>query len=174
MIVYHIEAEMEWTPFRRRLYKYIFSNENVWIPIKISLNFVHECAINNIPTLNIPTLVQIMAWRRPGDKPLSEPMMVSLPMHRCVTRPQWVIGYTVRLPVMMKKNGWMCGENGSYQERHYLKQYSRVMNRWIWKCRQLIAAILSRPEYCNVTHEMKQYIDWPLRGVYLIKEHLPL
>ena len=22
-----------------------------------------------------------MAWRRPGDKPLSEPMMVSLPMH---------------------------------------------------------------------------------------------
>ena len=31
-----------------------------------------------------------MAWRRPGDKPLSEPMMVSLPMHICVTRPQWV------------------------------------------------------------------------------------
>ena len=31
-----------------------------------------------------------MAWRRPGDKPLSEPMMVSLPMHICITRPQWV------------------------------------------------------------------------------------
>ena len=31
-----------------------------------------------------------MAWRRLGDKPLSEPMMVSLPMHICVTRPQWV------------------------------------------------------------------------------------
>ena len=31
-----------------------------------------------------------MAWRRPGDKPLSEPMMVSLPMRICVTRPQWV------------------------------------------------------------------------------------
>ena len=31
-----------------------------------------------------------MAWRRPGDKPLSEPMMVSLLMHICVTRPQWV------------------------------------------------------------------------------------
>ena len=26
---------------------------------------------------NIPALVQIMAWRRPGDKQLSEPMMVS-------------------------------------------------------------------------------------------------
>ena len=39
---------------------------------------------------NIPALVQIMAWRRSGDKPLSEPMMVSLPAHICVTRPQWV------------------------------------------------------------------------------------
>ena len=31
-----------------------------------------------------------MAWRRPGDKPLSGPMMVRLPTHICVTRPQWV------------------------------------------------------------------------------------
>ena len=31
-----------------------------------------------------------MAWRRPGDKPLSEPTMVSLLTHICVTRPQWV------------------------------------------------------------------------------------
>ena len=31
-----------------------------------------------------------MAWRRPGDKPLSEPMMVSLPTYICVARPQWV------------------------------------------------------------------------------------
>ena len=38
------------------------------------------------------TLCQIMAWRRTGDKPLSEPMMVSLITHICVTRPQWVKG----------------------------------------------------------------------------------
>ena len=25
---------------------------------------------------NIPALVQVMGWRRPGDKPLFEPMMV--------------------------------------------------------------------------------------------------
>ena len=31
-----------------------------------------------------------MAWRRPGDKPLSELMVVTLPTHICVTRPQWV------------------------------------------------------------------------------------
>ena len=32
----------------------------------------------------------VMAWRRPGDKPLSEPMMVRSLTHICVTRPQWV------------------------------------------------------------------------------------
>ena len=31
-----------------------------------------------------------MAWRRSGAKPLSEPMMVSLLTHICITRPQWV------------------------------------------------------------------------------------
>ena len=31
-----------------------------------------------------------MAWRRPGDTPLSEPMMVKFSIHICVTRPQWV------------------------------------------------------------------------------------
>ena len=39
--------------------KRIFSDENVWIPIKISLKFVPQGLINNIPAL-----VQIMAWRR--------------------------------------------------------------------------------------------------------------
>ena len=64
---------------------HIFVNENVKISIKFSLKFVSKGPINNIPTL-----VPIMAWRRSGDKPLSEPMMVSLPTHICVTRPQWV------------------------------------------------------------------------------------
>ena len=66
-------------------FKRIFLKENVLISIKISLNFVPKSPIDNIPAL-----VQIMAWRRSGDKPLSEPMMVSLLTHICVTRPQWV------------------------------------------------------------------------------------
>ena len=66
-------------------FKRIFLNENVRISIKISLKFVPKGPINNIPVL-----VPIMAWRRSGDKPLSEPMMVSLLTHICVTRPQWV------------------------------------------------------------------------------------
>ena len=59
------------------------SGINIWI--SISPKFVLKG-----PTNSIPALVQIMAWRRSGDQPLSEPMMVSLLTHICVTRPQWV------------------------------------------------------------------------------------
>ena len=49
---------------------------------EISLRFVPKGPINNILAL-----VQIMAWYRLGDKPLSEPMMVRLPTQICITRP---------------------------------------------------------------------------------------
>ena len=71
--------------FADDIFKWIFLNVNEWILPRISLKFVPKVRINNIPAL-----VQIMAWRRPGDKPLSEPMMVSLLTHICVTPPQWV------------------------------------------------------------------------------------
>ena len=66
-------------------FKRIFMNGNVVISIRISFKFVPKGLINSIAAL-----VQIKAWRRPGDKPLSEPMMVNLLTHICVTRPQWV------------------------------------------------------------------------------------
>ena len=67
------------------IFKYISLNENIWISIKISLEFVPKG-----PIKNIPALVQIMAWRQPGNKPLSESVMTSSLTHICVTRPQWV------------------------------------------------------------------------------------
>ena len=67
------------------IFKCIFLNENIWISLEISMKCVCKVPINNIPAL-----VLIMAWRRPGDKPLSEPMMASLLTHICVTRPQCV------------------------------------------------------------------------------------
>ena len=75
------------------IFRCIFLNENVWISINISLKFVLNGPINNIPAL-----VQVMAWRRPGGKPLSEPVMVSLLTHICVTRPQWVNAKSVSIP----------------------------------------------------------------------------
>ena len=56
--------------FADDIFKCIFENEDEWISPKISLKFVPRVRINNITAL-----VQIMAWRRTGDKPLSEPMM---------------------------------------------------------------------------------------------------
>ena len=70
--------------FSDDIFKRIFFNENIRILIKISLKFVPRGPINNIPAM-----VQIMAWHRPSDKPLSEPMMVRLPTHICVSRPRW-------------------------------------------------------------------------------------
>ena len=74
------------------IFKCIFLNGNLWIPIEISLKFVPRGPIDNIPAL-----VQLMPWQYPRVKPLSEPMMVSLPTHICITRPQWVNKIVLRL-----------------------------------------------------------------------------
>ena len=62
---------------------FILLDENICVVLKISRKFVPKVRINNIQVL-----VQIVAWRRPGDKPFSEPMMANLLTHICVTRPQ--------------------------------------------------------------------------------------
>ena len=63
-----------------------FSSAFSWMKMyEFRLKFVPKGPINNLPAL-----VQIMAWCRPGAKPLSEPTMVSLTTHICVTRPQRV------------------------------------------------------------------------------------
>ena len=85
--------------FAEDILKCIFLNENVWIPIKISLKFVPKDPINNKPAL-----VQIMAWCCPGAKPLSESVMVSLPTHIWVTRPQWVNELNIPVLVAMPWN----------------------------------------------------------------------
>ena len=51
-------------------FKCVFLNENDKIPIRISLNLVPMSLIDNKPVL-----VQAMACRRTGDKPLPEPML---------------------------------------------------------------------------------------------------
>ena len=67
------------------IFKRIFLNENIRISTENSLTFVLKGLINNIPAL-----ILIMAWRRPVDKPLSEPMLIRSLMHICASRPQWV------------------------------------------------------------------------------------
>ena len=62
--------------FTNDIFKCICLKENVLISLKFVSN-------------NMPALVQMMTWGQPGDKPLSEPMLVRLLMHICVTQPQW-------------------------------------------------------------------------------------
>ena len=52
------------------IFNSIFFNENDRIPIPISLKYVARSPIDNKPVL-----VQVMAWRRKGDKPLSGSMV---------------------------------------------------------------------------------------------------
>ena len=80
-----LRAGQNYRRFADDIFKCIFLNENVRILITILLKFVPKG-----PNNNIPALVQIMAWRCPGDKPLSEAMVVSSRTHICVTRPQWL------------------------------------------------------------------------------------
>ena len=93
--------------------KHKFVNENILISIKISLKFVSKGPINNIPAL-----VQIMAWRWPGDKPLSEPMMVRLLTHICITRPQWVKLINMNVVQLSKETVCTSFPNILMQEKH--------------------------------------------------------
>ena len=70
MLINTLRPRQNGRHFPDDIFKRIFLNENVRILLKISLKFVPKGPINNIPAL-----VQMMAWRRTGDKPLSEPMM---------------------------------------------------------------------------------------------------
>ena len=56
---YLIGAETKYMPFCRRHYQCIVVNENVLILIEMSMKFISEDSINNIPAL-----VQLMVWRR--------------------------------------------------------------------------------------------------------------
>ena len=65
---------------------------NTWLSInqpvgwcKCYHSIYHVKFVPKGPINNFATLVQIMAWRRPGDKPLSESMMVILLTHICIT-----------------------------------------------------------------------------------------
>ena len=76
------------TLFNKVALMHPISNAFSWMKIykfTSSLKFVPKGSIDNIPAL-----VQIEAWHRPGNKPLHEPMMVRLLAHISVTWPQWV------------------------------------------------------------------------------------
>ena len=78
-----------------------FSNvfSSMWMfEFRLKLKFVPKGPINTIPAL-----AQIMAWRRPGDKPLSEAMLISLPMHICISFNE----LTHKIQPIARPSGWV-------------------------------------------------------------------
>ena len=106
------------------IFKRIFFHENVWISITISPKFVTKGPINNIPAI-----VQIMAWRRPGDKLLSEPMLVGSLTHICVTWSQWVKWQHILQANLMKSRS---REIGWYSTR-IARKCDRQISEWLEK-----------------------------------------
>ena len=130
--IWHIEAETNGRHFADDIFKCIFLNENVWIQIKISLKLVPKG-----PIKNNPALVRIMAWCRPGDKLLSEPMVVRLPTHICVAQHQW-LKVMCWMPVSSYERlvtQWNINKKNHpllYFSRHYFYIYMKNSSHGWW------------------------------------------
>ena len=80
------------------------SNAFSWMKMHASRRKFYWSLLLKVSIDNIPALVQIMAWRRPGDKPFPEPIMVRLLTHICGTRPPRVKG----VPSIYSQNNCIC------------------------------------------------------------------
>ena len=135
MLAYNqrIEAETKWPPFSRWHFQMHFHQWKFLNSLLISLKFV---------PMNIPALVQIMACCLVGTKPLSEPMMVSLLMHICITQPQWV--------------------NGILENKFLRKLYQNTKifpgRKFIWKCFVQNGSHFSQLQCVNSTRPRDAYM----------------
>ena len=98
---------------------------------------------------NIPSLAQIMAGRRPGDKPSSETMMVSLLTHICVTQLQWVKSgdvYAVFFFSFIKESemwfcdvlhwrNWIAIESSFWEVPHF---YADTLSIKLWRFEHMV------------------------------------
>ena len=108
-------------------------------------------------------LVQIIAWRQTGDKPLFEAMLVHFTdAHICITRPQWVkspgewgdIPYRYVFPDGPQAITWNSVTNQWDLEAFICGQFHRKCSRylpliWVWK---------SQPNSPGA-HELKHPLD---------------
>ena len=71
MVLTHLSLNKMPTLLADDIFISIFLSEDDKIPIQISLKLVPRSPINISPAL-----VQVMTWRRTGDKPILEPVMI--------------------------------------------------------------------------------------------------
>ena len=145
--------------FADDIFTSIFFNGNCYILIKFSLKYVRKGPIDNNPAL-----VQIMAWRRSGDKPLSEPMLISLPTHICVTRPQWVNGDVLTYSEKRKVHFYAIRETFMVLNGHFMKKMYEKANHPSKRNPQILSKTLimywAKIIYVN-TNEIPVLLLWP-------------
>ena len=124
--------------FTDGILNFIFLNENIKILIKIWLKFIPKGPINNIPVL-----VQIMAWRRPGDKPLSETMMVIFPTHICVVRPQGIEASSF-IQICYRILKWGSGSHGTLSSCTLMVVILSLSLAWSWRHQYLYMPCVAR------------------------------
>ena len=139
---------IKWQPFCRRQFQIHFHVRNSCILIQISLKFVPKG-----PITNIPALVQIMTWRWTGDKPLSEPMMV--------TQPGGVNSLWPSDVICWQRSGSTLAQIMArclMAPSHYLNQ------RWL-----LIGRVQWHSSECNLTRDTSAISHWNNLEKYLSK-----
>ena len=158
----HLPPEQYDLNFADGICKHIFCNKNVTISIKDSLKFGPKGPINNIPAL-----VQIMAWCRPGDKPLSESML-RLRTHICVTRPQWVQFIVVFMHLLrffesvsyLPLNGNPCGRHISNNVTNVLR--NKLNDICVWQQRYISLKSIFAKTYRKTHLSLSQYVEFLL------------
>ena len=168
------------------------SNTFSWMKIfKFRINVTEVWSQGSIN--NIPALVQIMAWRRQGEKPLSEPVIVWLLAHLCIARPQWVkwciyaslgfheLTYLPLVPyiyIYMRQRTWSalvevmtCRMFGTYMQ--YVNQCWCIANWTLsdniqWKSNQNTKLLIHESALVNVVWEMAAILSrvrWVTRSI---------
>ena len=109
--------------FADDVFKCIFLSENLWISLTNSLKFVPKVRI-----YNILALVQIMAWRRSGDKPLYESLVIIGIDHDTVCA--GVVGTAIRNSTSCAgRRVAACGRAGRHNECCSGLQYQPLQRR---------------------------------------------
>ena len=102
-----------------------------------------------------------MAWRRPGDKSLSEPMMVRLSTHICVTRPQWVNKKHSVQTTEEQRNVW---SRALKMKKKYNDVIMRAMASQITGVSIVSAAICSVADKRNIKAPLHWHLCWDSPG----------
>ena len=147
-----IKTETKWPQFSGRHFQMHFLE---WKCMNFFENFI-ECFPNG-PINNIPVLVFIMSWRRPGDKPLSEPMMIILLTHICVTRG---CDYLSWVDLSIRCNSVVANDVQGKHMLFYLYLVHKRLYGYMWKwCDWCSACMRTATMACGPTL-MQPFVWW--------------